>query len=114
MNNDEIKTIDMLIKMKRNIELLQSIFNEINNSKIITDDDYEENTNNLIKMYNAFFNNYFMKTIESDLNMMQNKIINQVKEICNHELEKDYIDTYPECSVPIYYCKKCYLDFPFR
>ena len=104
-------SMDTLLKMKKNMELLQSLLNEINNCKIeiVTDNTYEENTNNVINMYNSFFSIFFITSLSSDLKTIQNKVNDQILKTCNHELEKDYIDTYPERSIPICYCTKCYL-----
>ena len=104
-------SVDTLLKMNKNIELLQSSLNEISNRKIeiVTDHTYDENTNNIINMYNSFFSIFFISSFSSDLKTIQNKVTEQILKTCNHELEKDYIDTYPERSIPICYCTKCYL-----
>ena len=108
-NNEE--STNALLKIKKNIELLQSSLNEISNCKITTNTGYEENTNNIINMYNSFFSIFFISSLSSDLKMIQNKMNEQILKTCNHELEKDYVDTYPERSIPICYCTKCYLTF---
>ena len=38
------------------------------------------------------------------------KINNEIYTQCNHVFIHDYIDTYPERSQPIYYCKHCWLN----
>ena len=106
-NNEESN--NALLKIKKNIELLQSNLNEINNYKITTNRTYEENTNDIINKYNQFFNIFFINSLSSDLKMMQSQVNEQILKTCNHELEKDYVDTYPERSIPICYCTKCYL-----
>ena len=107
MTNDD--SVDTLLKMKKNIELLQSVLNEISNCKINTNNNYEEKMNSIIDMYNQVFDDNFINSISTDLKMITNKVNMQIHITCDHDLEEDYIDTFPERSIRICYCKKCYL-----
>lgn len=47
---------------------------------------------------------------ESINNIMSNTELNKNCN-CIHEIENDYIDVSPEQSMPIKYCKRCFLTF---
>ena len=44
-----------------------------------------------------------------NINSLIQKINIEINCECCHEIVKDYIDTFPEKSIPIKYCSKCFL-----
>jgi hypothetical protein len=81
-------------------------------------EDYKENNNVCLEIYN-FLNNTKLEFCNDTLNNNIIKKINEltklleekIKNICNHEYEYDYIDISLDKSQKICYCKKCMLSF---
>lgn len=105
-------SIDILLKLKRNLELFKSVLNEISNKNhddlsIIGDKDAQY----IVNVYNTFFNPSFISGLSQDTEQIISQMNSVIQQSCKHELTCDYTDICPERSVPFQYCIKCYTAF---
>jgi len=133
VNNEIINTdvneipntdIETLLQMKKKIEIIIQSLEYIHESGIelnnpSEDPDNQDNTSdpNEIEEQNELSNKYYKKIMEEfpvirqRLQSIINILNNEIRNTCEHCFENDYIDIFPENSIPIKYCIKCYLTF---
>jgi len=117
-NKSNMKKLQILLDIKKNIELKISFFEEIENfneilqslpespsyENIMSDSyiyQYVTNSNN-----NRFNNNVQCRTHKTLLN----NIVQQIKSTCNHNYTEDYVDM-PSKTCKITYCSICNSTF---
>lgn len=101
--------IELLLQVKKNITIFNSCMNEQKLNIDRKNVDCNDKTRNIVTSYIRYFDDEYIKQVQKDMECLLNNIDETLKEGCVHEIEEDYIDTYPEKSVKIYYCKNCLL-----
>lgn len=105
----EQNDIELLLQVKKNITIFNSSMNEQKLNINIKNATCNDKTFNIVSSYIKYFDDEYIKQGQKDMECLLNNINEALKQGCVHEIEEDYIDTYPEKSVKIYYCKKCLL-----
>ena len=110
-NNNNNNTVQTLIKIKDNITNLKSSMSEtVSQQENICENEYEdEPICELISYYSQILKIDELKKYIKDIDFLIELTNNKINKQCFHEIVHDYIDTFPERSVPIKYCKKCFL-----
>lgn len=99
---------DKLLKMKNSLEIFKSAIDEVTNVKCLINNDTDKNENcNITAKYNAFFSDIFLLYLTQDIEKIISEITNKINITCEHEVNTDYIDIFPDKCLPIKYCKKC-------
>ena len=104
----EQSDIDILVQMKQNIERFNASICSIGDKKIHL---YNQTSKkmNIVNIYNSYFNDDYIKQTKKDVDFLIKSITEVLKEECDHQIEEDYIDVYPDKSLKIHYCVKCLL-----
>ena len=108
---------DLLVKMKNLVEVFDSCLKEISlKSNILKNiiaekSKMKEDLIHIIQKHPPYFNEETIQELRKDILLLQTKMNYILMDYCEHDIQEDYIDIYPEKSQKIQYCKKCLLTF---
>jgi hypothetical protein len=112
VNNEKKINVETLLEMKTIVKLCNEYLEHIQNGSI------ELQRKMTYMQENSELWNEFIGTVVSNLPVLKENtgfIIEKInKELhihCQHNMENDYIDIFPEKSMLIQYCTKCYSTF---
>jgi len=102
--------VKVLLKIKRNIEMINNLIEELKNINELDNELANELDNILNDNINicSKYNNHLSKIHNMNTKFIQCIDI-KLNTDCRHELETDIIDVSCERSVVIEYCKHCFL-----
>lgn len=111
MENNNRNAVKKLIKIKDNITNLKSCISETidQQENICENVDDDEPIKRLKNSYYQILKIDELKKYIKDIDYLIEITNNEIDKECCHEIVYDYIDTFPEKSLPIKYCQKCFL-----
>ena len=106
-------SVDMLVKIEKDLQTFKNYIEELNNCKneikcCMLCDEYSDITEILIDYIHCLS---LLNQKYTNISNLLLKINKKKQDICDHKLDKDYIDIFPEKTIPIIYCNKCFLTF---
>jgi hypothetical protein len=116
-DNTKKINLDMLLEMKTIIQSLNDYLKDVQNRNAELQQKIYYDSENIGKQEIELWNNYnygisnHCSTIIKNISIFTEQINKHLHVNCDHIMEADYIDVYPEKSMPIYYCTKCSIQF---
>jgi len=108
-NNNNLNTVKNLIKIKDNITNLKLCMSETIDQQQNICVYEDEAITRLKNSYYQILKIDELKKYIKDIDYLIELTNNEIDKECCHEIIYDYIDTFPERSLPIKYCQKCFL-----
>ena len=107
--------LETLLDIKNKIEMILQSLEYIHETEVILQKQlfYTDKLNDNKQILCDYNENILSEfpVVKKNMEYIMNIIKNNIKEVCDHVIENDYIDIFPERCMPIKYCTKCFSTF---